>query len=364
MVKKFLLLALVFLFFTCSSSSDDSPEGGENDSFDRGAVLLNVADNIIVPSLEDLSQKLVALKVDKDAFVATPDQANLNALRSSWLEAYKVWQYVEMFNIGKAEEIFYSFQMNIYPVSITDVEANIASGSYDLTHANNNDAVGFPAVDYLLYGIAEDDAAILTKYEDASYLSYLSDIVNQMDSLTDQVLNDWNTSYRTTFISSTDNTASSAYNKLVNDFIFYYEKGLRANKIGTPAGNFSATPLPDKVEASYNNEVSKMLALEALTAAQDFFNGEKYNASSEGESFDSHLRSLENTALEALINSQFNSASEKINELENSFSSQINTDNTKMTAAYDALQLNVVSLKVDMLQAFNISVDYVDADGD
>ena len=35
-----------------------------------------------------------------------------------------------------------------------------------------------------------------------------------------------------------------------------------------------------------------------------------------------------------------------------------------MTEAYDALQLVVVALKVDMLQAFNVSVDYVDADGD
>ena len=35
-----------------------------------------------------------------------------------------------------------------------------------------------------------------------------------------------------------------------------------------------------------------------------------------------------------------------------------------MTEAYDALQLVVVSIKVDMLQAFNVSVDYVDADGD
>lgn len=35
-----------------------------------------------------------------------------------------------------------------------------------------------------------------------------------------------------------------------------------------------------------------------------------------------------------------------------------------MTQAYDALQMAVVYLKVDMVQAFNISVDYVDADGD
>ncbi|WP_298487706.1 imelysin family protein [uncultured Maribacter sp.] len=364
MIKKFFLVAVIFLFYTCSSSSDDSPEKKKEDSFDREAVLVNVADNIIIPALEDLSQKLVALKTNKDAFIATPDQTNLDALRSSWLSAYEVWQHVEMFNIGKAEEILYSFQMNIYPVSITDVEANIDSGSYDLTHVNNNDAVGFPAVDYLLYGVAADDAAILVKYEDVKYKNYLSDVVNQMDALTDEVINDWTTSYRDTFISSTSNTASSAYNKLVNDFIFYYEKGLRANKVGTPAGNFSANPLPDRVEAFYNNEVSKTLTLEALTAAENFFNGNAYNSSSTGESYVTHLKSLDNSALESLINTQFSGAREKINELENSFSNQINTDNTKMTQAYDALQLNVVSLKVDMLQAFNVSVDYVDADGD
>jgi len=364
MIKKFFLVAFIFLLYTCSSSSDDSPEEEKKDNFDREAVLINVADNIIIPSLVNLSQKLVSLKADKDAFIATPDQTNLDALRGSWLSAYKAWQYVEMFNIGKAEEILYSFQMNIYPVSVTDVEANIDSGSYDLTHVNNNDAVGFPAVDYLLYGIAADDAAILVTYEDVKYVNYLSDVINQMESLTDDVLNDWNTSYRATFISSTSNTASSAYNKLVNDFIFYYEKGLRANKVGTPAGNFSTDPLQDRVEAFYNNEVSKTLALEALTAAENFFNGKAFNNASTGESYATHLKSLNNKALGTLINSQFSGARQKINELENSFSNQINTDNTKMTQAYDALQLNVVSLKVDMLQAFNVSVDYVDADGD
>ncbi len=35
-----------------------------------------------------------------------------------------------------------------------------------------------------------------------------------------------------------------------------------------------------------------------------------------------------------------------------------------MLTAYDELQKAVVLLKVDMLQALNIQVDFVDADGD
>ena len=34
---------------------------------------------------------------------------------------------------------------------------------------DNNDAVGFPAVDYMLHGIAATDADILIKYADANY---------------------------------------------------------------------------------------------------------------------------------------------------------------------------------------------------
>ncbi|NMH86261.1 imelysin family protein [Flavivirga algicola] len=362
--KIFLALVITAFIIGCSSSSSDDGPSGKTDTFNRGALLTNVADNIIIPAFQDLSTKLSALKSDKETFVTTPDQTNLDALRVSWLAAYKTWQYVEMFNIGKAEEILYYFQMNVYPVSTTDVEANIASGSYDLSHINNNDAVGFPAVDYLLYGIGADDTVILGKYADVKYKNYLSDVIDQMLSLTEIVLNDWTSSYRSTFINETGNTSTSALNKFINDYVFYYEKGLRANKIGIPAGNFSANPLPEKVEGVYSKTFSKELALEALNAVQNLFKGKAYSSSATGQSFSSYLIDLERMELVTLINSRFDGARQKLQVLSTDFNSQINTDNTKMTEAYDALQLAVVSLKVDMLQAFNINVDYVDADGD
>jgi hypothetical protein len=35
-----------------------------------------------------------------------------------------------------------------------------------------------------------------------------------------------------------------------------------------------------------------------------------------------------------------------------------------MLSLYDDLQVNTINMKTDMLQAFNVKVDYVDADGD
>ncbi len=368
--KTALFLGLVFIM-GCSSS--DESKGGSTDDFDRSALLINLADNIIIPAYKDFGPKLVTLKSAVDEFVATPNQSNLDAARNKWLTAYKAWQHVEMFNIGKAEDLNeYYYFMNIYPVTVSDIENGVSTGAYDLNKPNYHDAQGFPALDYLLNGLAADDAGIVAKFStDANaqgYKTYLTNVINQMDNLTQQVITDWTSSYRDKFVSSTQNTATSSLNKFVNDYIFYYEKGLRANKFGIPSGVFSTTPLPEKVEAYYNQEVSKALSLEALNAVQDVFNGKAFNGSATGASFKTYLEYLkvdrDGKNLSTIINTQYDLARSKINALDTNFSKQVKTDNSKMTIAYDALQMAVVYLKVDMVQAFNISVDYVDADGD
>ncbi|WP_445737494.1 imelysin family protein [Mariniflexile sp.] len=367
MIRKIAILFSIALIAACSAS--DNSSGKVPDGFNRSELLVNLADNIIIPSLQDFGPKLTALKTSIQTFATTPNQTNLDAARTNWLTAYKAWQHVEMFNIGKAEALNqYYFFMNIYPTTVLDIETGVSSGNYDLNSSAYHDAQGFPALDYLLYGVAADDASILVKYTTNAnaqgYKAYMNAVVNQMDTLTQQVITDWTTLYRDQFVTSTENTATSSLNKIVNDYIFYYEKSLRASKFGIPSGVFSTTPLPEKVEAFYRKDVSKELALEALKAVQDVFNGKKYNGTTTGESFKSYLVYLERNDLVTLINSRFDAARQKIEVLNGSFYSQINTDNTKMTQAYDALQLAVVSLKVDMLQAFNISVDFVDADGD
>ena len=57
-------------------------------------------------------------------------------------------------------------------------------------------------------------------------------------------------------------------------------------------------------------------------------------------------------------------AKSKVEALDESFANQITADKVKFLETYDAIQKVVVLLKVDMLQALNINVDYTDADGD
>ncbi len=68
--------------------------------------------------------------------------------------------------------------------------------------------------------------------------------------------------------------------------------------------------------------------------------------------------------MSSIINNEFDEAIAKVSSLDDNVKEQIQTDNITVLEAYEELQDLVVLLKVDMFQAFNISVDYVDADGD
>ncbi|AXO81648.1 peptidase M75 superfamily protein [Olleya aquimaris] len=363
-MKKLIYIFAVFVLVAACSESDDSNDNGVVDNYNRAAMQTNLADNIIIPSLESFKTSLETFSDANSTFVASPDQVNLDNLRAAWLDAYKKWQLVEPFDIGQAEVIGYRNQMNIYPTDVDNIESNIENGNYDLTHDNNNDAVGFPALDYMLYGLADSDTELLNKYQDVKYITYLTDLIEAMSMITEEVLTDWTTNYRSLFVSSTNNTLTSAVNKFINDYIFYFEKGLRANKIGIPAGVFSTNPLSEKAEAIYNGSNSRDLAILALDNAQNIFNGKTSINSEIGEGFYSYLVQLGRTDLATLINTRIDDAREKILLLNQDLKTQVEIDNTKMNEAYDALQLVVVSLKVDMLQAFDVSVDYQDADGD
>jgi hypothetical protein len=277
-----------------------------------------------------------------------------------------------MFEMGLAMQIRYRDYLNIYPTDAEEIENIIQSGNYNLELPSLTDSQGFPALDYLLHGLAENDEEILSHFTTdtnaENYRTYLTDVTNRIDNLTNQVLNSWTSGFRDEFVNNSGNGANSSLDMMVNDYIFYYEKNLRAGKVGIPAGVFSGNPLSGHVEAYYSNGFSKALFNESLSTSVNFFNGVHFNSSTNGQSLDDYLDYLntmkDGADLTGLINSQFELARDEAEALNPDFAAQVLSNNTLMLSTYDELQKNVVNLKVDMLQALNINVDYVDADGD
>ena len=149
---------------------------------------------------------------------------------------------------------------------------------------------------------------------------------------------------------------------MTNDFIYYYEKGFRANKFGIPVGIFSGGNIyPDKVEAYYNKNVSRTLALEAMDAIKMFYNG---NGNPSLKQFLDNFTTDEMPNLSSDINAQLDLGKSSIEGLDSNFVNQLNNEYLEMAATYDIIQAGTVLLKTDMLSVLQIATDYVDADGD
>ena len=370
---------LLFLFFglgiiiSCSSNDSDTDTTSNPNAFDRAALLTNWADNIIVPRYEIYKQKTVLLESATTLFVNTPNTVNLDLLRNAWFEAYKSYQSVALFNFGKAEAIRLNDISNTYPTDVAGIENNVASGGYNLNLNAQYAKQGYPAIDYLLNGLGTDDVSVLKFYTSdanaAKYKQYLSAVIKKVNENSAVVLDDWKASFRDTYVKNNGTSVTSAVNSTTNAFVKHFEKDIRTAKVGIAAGKFSnGIKFPEKVEGLYKNDISKTLLNIAIQSSKDFFNGKSSTSEIDGAGLKSFLDYVkaerDGVLLSSTINKQYDAVLNSTSVLNESFSNQVNANNSKMLLTYDAMQKLVIYTKLDMMQALNISIDYVDGDGD
>lgn len=364
-----LLLALMLI------ASCDKKENGadkDNKALDRKALFENYATHYILPAYQALNTDLEALQQAAATFSASPDAVSLNALRTSWYEAYLTWQKTDMLEFGPAETQSLRSFLNIYPVTTSKVEQNITNGTYNLETFNNYDAQGFPAIDYLIHGLAADDAAIIAYYTTETNaqarLTYLKAVIDKMKEKVGAVHTEWQ-SYQADFINATGTDVEGSLSKMVNAFVLYYERFLRSGKIGYPVGAMTAQPLPTHCEAYYAPEKGKALAAEALKSVIAFYEGKSFDGSQSGKGMKTYLAAIgtkddAGTLMADVISNELNAALTALNSVNGTIRDGVVNNRSQVLGVYDLLQKAVASLKVDMVSAFGISITYVDNDGD
>jgi hypothetical protein len=375
MQLRILVVAIIAGIWGCSGSGSD-PSPADN-SKDRQEILTHWADNIIIPSYQNFKVKFDVMVSKSNEFTASPTNESLLAFRSAWQDAYAEWQKVELFEFGPADRSTLRNFFNIYPADIAGIDANIADPLANLEVPSSYSRQGFPALDYLINGISANDIEIVAHYttgdDAAESIAYLKRLVERMDTLISNVITEWSSSYRDTFISKTGLDIGSSMGIVVNAYVLNYERYIRSGKFGIPAGivgGVSGTPYPDKVEAYYKKDISKILAVNAQEATVGFFNGVNVTTDSEGPSFKSYLDALDakdsgtGTLLSEIINDQFTTVDSKLDVLSQNFYQEIQTNNQGMKDVYTEMQKAVRLLKVDMTSAMSITITYTDNDGD
>ena len=373
-IKTGIIIIAALLIHACSGSETTKPEPVDEGK-DRKALLVNWADNIIIPTYANFKVKLDAMVAKSTAFAVTPNAGNLTAFRQAWSEAYVEWQKAELFDVGPGAKRAIISYYNIYPTNVTGIQANIENPASNLETTSSFDRQGFPALDYLLNGIGASDNEIVAYYTSTTTgpktLAYIKRITDHMQLLSDGVIADWNGAYYQEFTTKTGTDIGSPLGELVNGYVLHYERYLRSGKFGIPSGAMlNGVVAADKVEAFYKKDISRSLAQTAHQAAIDFFNGKSVKNGATGPSFKSYLDALgakdsgTGKSLAELINTQFDVSQSKISALQPDLHQQVIDNNQAMKDVYTELQKAVRMLKVDMTSAMSITITYTDNDGD
>ena len=369
----YLLISTVLLSNCVDKEKKSVTPGTDSLSLSRAAVLINLADEIVEPANANFKLKLDTMISFANKFTSKPDTSSLREFRAAWQQAYIAWQKVQVLDFGPAKNNATINYFNIFPANVASIEANIKSGNANLEIFGNYPTQGFPAFDYLLNGLASTDDSIVTYFTTDSLatkrIAYVNKLNDQMLLKINQVINEW-TVYRSTFVNTTDVSASSSFSIFVNGFIEVYEKNLRLGKFGVPSGYFTKVIAPEKVEAFYKKDLSKMLAQTAIQATQDLFNGKSVKTGIEGKSLKTYLDDLSakdsetKTNLSTSINNQFEVIKTSVNAMGDNFYTIVNNNNQQMLDTYAELQEIIRLLKVDMSSAISVTITYNDNDGD
>ena len=369
MIRVIFFLSLASAFTACSDKGTEL----KKDGFDRKALLANIGNNIIVPNYVAFNAAAAQLHTAAGQFAANPDVSSLGALQNKFKEAYRAYQSVALFELGPAEQELLRASLNTFPADVNQINANIGAGTYDLGTASNLDAKGFPALDYLLFGLGTDAPAVAWQYTTdanaAKRKKYLTDLTLEIKNKAEKVNTAWSATggnYFNTFVNADGTDAGSSLGLLVNQLNWEYEL-LKNAKLGIPLGKKTlGTPLPESVEAYYSGMSSELARLGFQNLENVYFGKDK--SGNNGTGLDDYLVSLNarrgETTLAEAIAGQLQMAKNKLAALNDPLASAIRTNPTPANEAYAEIQRGVVLLKSDLPSQLGVLITYQDNDGD
>lgn len=365
------IVAFMLLFDSCKPQKEDeiTPEN----SFDKGGMLTNVGTNIITPAYAKLKIAMDSLQFCNIQFISNPSSNSLSALQSKFSIAYIAYQRCSSYEFGPAESQMIRANFNIFPCDTAQINTNISNGSYNLATADNIDAKGLPAIDFLLFYPNQNTTEILKRFTTnvsaANAKTYLTNIINELKNKTDLVNSGWDSSagnYITTFKNNTGSDIGGSIGMLVNQLNYDFEL-MKNAKIGIPLGKKTlGTPMPEKVEAFYSKK-SLILITEQLKTIENIYLG-RNELNVDGLGLDDYLVRVNaqhsSGTLNDVIKASFTSAKAKLALIPDPLSQAVISNAAAVDGLYAELQQLVVLLKVDMPSALGVLITYQDNDGD
>lgn len=360
MRKYWYILGLSLLVMACK----------KQDKFDKSAMLSNIGEVVVLPSLSSFEQQASSLEQSLNTFVNDPTINNLEAAQTQWLQTAQAWSLAKNYMFGIAKDRYLHLSLGKNPVNPTPIE-DLITGT-DAIDANSvkgqsSYTKGVFAIEYLLYGENLSSTDVINWYTTDSLSTrrkaYLVGLGERLHIVAENWDKIWKTSdenYITIFGSATSDDLQGSISLLSNAMINLCNEMARLN-LGQPLGKESVdgSVQSNKLESRYANQGVQLL-IKKLEGMRLVFTG------SGGAGFNEYLNHLsgeETLGNDILVKID---AIKVLLEGMNSSMKEALTSSEKATLeqAYTETKALLVYLNTDMATLFNITVLPSDSDGD
>ncbi len=366
------VLFLALSLSTAASLACPGCDGPSYPPYDRGALLRETADMVILPGIAASRASAADLHTSVGALCAAPDAGRLTAAREAWTTAFLAWRSTTAYHFGPARDMNLGPELATWPTNVTAIEANVAAT--DAIDAHYVDALGagskgLSALEYLLFAYpgytARDDAMTLAALGETRRCAYAVALADHVERVTGQLETAWSAgggNYVGTFVNAGNagNTSFTSQQAAVDALVSQIREAVertKVDRIGKPLGRTVAT---GGVESPYAHvSVASMQA--CVDGAHDAWTIAPHSP-------DAFLRTR-NAALADEVLGQFAAASTALAALETppltpEWESYVSgADHAAGNAAYDALGLLERTLAGDVAATLGVSIVSA-ADGD
>lgn len=347
-----------------------------NCDFDQTGMLTNYSDNIIIPRFTDLRNGLTLLNGSVQAFVADPTPGLLVEIRVTFAATYLAYEDCGTFAFGPGliGGVPFRDRFNTFPTNVIAIEQNISAQTAVSNCAKS--AVGFPAMEYLIFGDAgltdqQVTDLFVTGLSADARKAYLQGLVSEMQATAAQITLGWD-SYRSSFISNVGTADGTSISLLVNEFDYDFET-LKNFKFKIPLGKFNGgVVIPESVEAYYAGG-SSQLANRQLRGLKRLYAGIGEGGADDLGILDlvACLRPLSaeqeqngEITLADNIAGHFSDIEAAMTLVPDPMSETLVSNKQIVEDAYTQLQMTVPLIKNEMTSALGVHINYQDNDGD
>jgi predicted lipoprotein len=346
-----------------ASSCDEGAPG-----FDRRQMLRELAANVILPTYRDLASRTAELRVATDALCAAPSIDGLAAARDAWRGARVPLQESWLVHFGPAMTDRIQTDLDFWPARPESIEATLATTTAitpEWVRELGVSSKGLPAIEYLLFDPARDDATLLTAYGDggagARRCALAAALAADAERAAAQLVSSWEHGYSAVL---TDE-GSHAYPMLQDavsalyNAVFSATESIKVRKLGTPQGRESGgVPQPESAESRFaDHSVDDMLA--AMRAVRAMMTGDRGDRA--GLGFLDAVAEIRADAVPDVI-ARIDTAIAALETLPRPFDEHL-TDPIVETV-YQAVAAVVRVMSTDVAALLGVTVTFTDNDGD